>query len=92
MPGPATVTELNAAEMLEVEADRRRRVTAALRLGTEASATPARPSGVGALVAGIAIALAVALVLGIVAIAQGAGALGGASRSPAPAASPSHSP
>ena len=84
------MTELNAAEMLEVEADRRRRVTAALRLGTQVSDAGARPSGAGALMAGIAIALAVALVLGVMAIAQGSGGLGGAGRPPA--ASPSHSP
>jgi hypothetical protein len=86
------MTDLNASEMLEVEADRRRRVGSALRLGTEAPEAGARPPGAGALLAGVAIAIAVALVLAVVAIAQGAGALGGAGHSPAPAASPSHSP
>lgn len=84
------MTELNASEMLEVEADRRRRVAEALRLGSEASKAASRPSALGALAAGLAIAMAIVLVLAVIAIAQGSGALGGPTRSPSPVASPTH--
>jgi hypothetical protein len=80
--------ELSAEEMLEIEADRRRRVSGALRLGTQRPQTAARPTGLGALAAGLAIAVGIALVLGVIAVAQGTGSNGGASRSPAPIATP----
>src|ERR1700694_532092 len=85
------MTELSPEEILEVEADRRRRVSAALRLGSQPSEAAARPVGAGALAAGTAIAIALALALGVIAIAQGTGGLGGGGRAPAPAGSPSTS-
>ena len=63
------MTELSPEDALEVEADRRRRVTAAFRLGSE---TP-RAAGLsarGQLAAGIAIAVAIALVTAVVALTQ----------------------
>ena len=55
--------ELSPEDALEVEADLRRRVTSALRLGSEASPRASGPSAAGQLAAGIAIAVAIALVL-----------------------------
>jgi hypothetical protein len=62
--------ELTPEQQLEVLADRRRRVTAAFRLGSEATPGSTGPSWIGPLAAGIAIALAIALVMGIVALAR----------------------
>jgi hypothetical protein len=81
--------ELSPEDALEVEADRRRRVTGAFRLGSEASARTGGPSSAGQLAAGIAIAVAIALVVGVIALAQGSSTSGGANRSPAPSATPS---
>lgn len=58
--------ELGPDEQLEVEADRRRRVMAAFRLGSEATPGTPNPSWIGPLAAGAAIALAIALVVGVV--------------------------
>jgi hypothetical protein len=80
--------ELSPEDALEVEADRRRRVTSAFRLGSEASARTGGPRSAGQLAAGVAIALAIALVLGVIALAQGASTSGGASRSPAATVAP----
>lgn len=85
------MTELSPEETLEVEADRRRRVSGALRLGSQPPQTASRPAGAGAFAAGMAIAVAIAIALGVMAVTQGAGGLGGAGRSPAPVVSPSAS-
>jgi hypothetical protein len=58
--------KLTPEEQLEVEADRRRRMTAAFRLGSEARPGTANPSWIGPLAAGIAFALAIALGIGVV--------------------------
>jgi hypothetical protein len=84
--------DLSPEDMLEIEADRRRRVTAAFRLGSEASPRTSGPSAAGQLGAGVAIAIAILLVLGVIALAHGAAGSSGASRSPAPVASPAKSP
>jgi hypothetical protein len=60
------VPELTPEDQLEVEADRRRRVAAAFRLGSEAAASTPAPSWIGPLVAGIGIAIGIALVMGVV--------------------------
>jgi hypothetical protein len=60
------VPELGPEDQLEVEADRRRRVAAAFRLGSEATPGTPNPSRIGPLLAGAAIAIAIALVVGIV--------------------------
>jgi cytolysin (calcineurin-like family phosphatase) len=80
--------DLSPEDALEVEADLRRRVTSAFRLGSEASPRASGPSAAGQLAAGIAIAVAIALVLGVIALAQGSSTSGGASRSPSPTVSP----
>jgi len=82
------MADMRPEDILEVEADRRRRVTEAFRLGSQASTAGAGLSWIGPLAAGLAIALAVALILGIIALAQ-AGSSGGATRSPAPVVTPS---
>lgn len=64
------MTALTLEERLEVESDRRRRVSAAFRLGSEASPASAGLSWLGPLAAGIAIAIAVALVIGVVTLAR----------------------
>ncbi|TMD89981.1 MAG: hypothetical protein E6I73_09325 [Chloroflexi bacterium] len=75
-------------ERLAIEADRRRRVTAAFRLGSKASGGAPGPAWVLPVVSGIAVAVVIGLFLGIVTLAQNAS--GGATRSPAPVASPSN--
>jgi hypothetical protein len=85
------MTELSPEETLEVEADRRRRVSGALRVGSQLPQMASRPSGAGALAAGIAIGVAIAIALGVMAVTSGAGNLGGGGRSPAPIVSPSAS-
>jgi hypothetical protein len=62
------MAELSPEDALEVEADRRRRVTSAFRLGSEASPRAAGPASAGQLAAGTAIAVAVALILGVIAL------------------------
>jgi hypothetical protein len=62
--------ELTPEEQVEVEADRRRRVTAAFRLGSEAAPGSSGPSWLGPIAAGIAIALAIALVIGVVTLVR----------------------
>ena len=62
------MAELSPEDALEVEADRQRRVTAAFRLGSEASPRGAGPSSAGQLAAGTAIAAAVALIVGVIAL------------------------
>ena len=62
------MTELSPEDTLEVEADRHRRVTAAFRLGSEASSRAAGLSAVGQLAAGLAMAIGVALILGVIAL------------------------
>jgi hypothetical protein len=86
------MADLSPEDVLEIEADRRRRVTAAFRLGSEASPRTSGLSAAGQLGAGVAIAIAVLLVLGVIALAQGTAGSSGASRSPAPVASPAKSP
>lgn len=58
--------ELAPEDKLEVEADRRRRVAAAFRLGSEATPGTPSPSWIGPMAAGLAIAIAIALVAGVV--------------------------
>jgi hypothetical protein len=60
--------EMSPEDALEVEADRRRRVTGAFRLGKESSPRTREPSSGAQLAAGMAIAIAVILVLGVIAI------------------------
>jgi hypothetical protein len=62
------MADLNPDDALEVEADRRRRVTGAFRLGSESSPRTAGPSSAAQLAAGLGIALAIALVVGVIAI------------------------
>jgi hypothetical protein len=64
------MTELSPEEALEVEADRRRRVTAAFRLGSEASPRATGLSARGQLAAGMAIAVVIALIMAVVALTQ----------------------
>jgi hypothetical protein len=60
--------DMSPEDALEVEADRRRRVTGAFRLGNESSPTAREPSSAAQLAAGMAIAIAIMLVLGVIAI------------------------
>jgi len=62
--------DLKPEEVLEIEADRRRRVTEAFRLGTEASTAGAGLSWIGPLAAGAAIAAAAALIVGVIALVR----------------------
>jgi hypothetical protein len=62
------MSELSPEDALEVEADRHRRVSAAFRLGSEASPRAGGLSAAGQLGAGIAIAIGVALILGVMAL------------------------
>jgi hypothetical protein len=62
--------DLKPEEILEIEADRRRRVTEAFRLGTEASTAGAGLSWIGPLAAGAAIAAAAALIVGVIALVR----------------------
>jgi len=62
--------DLKPEEVLEIEADRRRRVTEAFRLGTEASNAGAGLSWIGPLAAGAAIAAAAALIVGVIALVR----------------------
>jgi hypothetical protein len=62
------MTELSAEDTLEVEADRRRRVTAAFRLGSEASPRTGGLSAAAQLATGLAIAIGVTLILGVIAL------------------------
>ena len=62
------MTELSPEDTLEIEADRHRRVTAAFRLGSEASPRAAGLSAVGQLATGLAFAVGVALILGVIAL------------------------
>jgi hypothetical protein len=82
------MVELSPEDALEVEADRRRRVTAAFRLGSEASPRATGLSAKGQLAAGTAMALAIALILVVIALAQGASGAGGPTQSPAPVVTP----
>ncbi len=62
--------KLTPDEQLEVEADGRRRVTAAFRLGSEATPGTSGPSWFGPIAAGIGIALAIALVIGVITLVR----------------------
>jgi hypothetical protein len=62
------MAELSPEDALEVEAERRRRVTGAFRLGSESSPRTAGPSSAAQLAAGLAIALVIAIALGVIAI------------------------
>jgi hypothetical protein len=62
------MADLNPDDALEVEADRRRRVTGAFRLGSESSPRTTGPSSAAQLAAGLGIALTIALVVGVIAI------------------------
>jgi hypothetical protein len=62
------MTELSPEDTLEVEVDRRRRVTTAFRLGSEASPRAGGLSAAAQLAAGLAIAIGIALILGVVAL------------------------
>jgi hypothetical protein len=64
------VPDLKPDEILEVEADRRRRVNEAFRLGSEASTAGKGISWAGPLAVGAAIAIAIALVLGVIALVR----------------------
>jgi succinate dehydrogenase hydrophobic anchor subunit len=75
-------------ERLAIEVDRRRRVTAAFRLGSKAAGGIPGPSWLLPLVTGIALAVVIGLFLGIATLAQNASS--GATHTPAPVASPSN--
>jgi hypothetical protein len=75
--------DFSAEDRLAIEADRRRRVTAAFRLGSQATQESSGSPWLYPLAIGVAIAMAIALFLGIGTLAQNA------SHSPAPAATPS---
>jgi hypothetical protein len=62
--------DLRPEEILEIEADRRRRVTEAFRLGSEATTAGAGLSWLGPLAAGAAIAAAAALIVGVIALVR----------------------
>ena len=62
--------DLKPEEILEIEADRRRRVTEALRLGSEASTAGAGLPWIGPLASGTAIAAAAALIVGVIALVR----------------------
>ncbi len=62
--------DMRPDEILEIEADRRRRVTEAFRLGSEASTAGAGLSWAGPLAAGAAIGAAIALILGVIALVR----------------------
>jgi hypothetical protein len=62
--------DLKPEEVLEIEADRRRRVTEALRLGSEATTAGVGLSWLGPLAAGAAIAAAAALIVGVIALVR----------------------
>lgn len=62
------MTELSPEDTLEIEADRQRRVTAAFRLGSEASPRAAGLSAAAQLATGVAIAIGVALIMGVIAL------------------------
>jgi hypothetical protein len=62
--------DLKPEEILEIEADRRRRVTEAFRLGSEATTAGAGLSWLGPLAAGAAIAAAAALIAGVIALVR----------------------
>lgn len=62
--------DLAPEDQLEIESDRRRRVTSAFRLGKEAKPATAGLSWAGPLAAGLAIALAIAIVMGVIALAR----------------------
>ena len=62
------MAELTPDDALEVEAERRRRVTGAFRLGSESSPRAGGPSSAAQLVAGFGMALVIAIVLGVIAI------------------------
>ncbi len=64
------MTELSPEDALEVEADRRRRVTSAFRLGSEASPRAAGLSARAQLAAGMAITVGVALIMAVIALTQ----------------------
>ncbi len=82
------VPHYSPEELAAIESDRRRRVTAALRLGSTASAGVAGPAWLAPLIVGLAAALAIALVAGVVTLAQGA-ARTGTNGAPAATATPS---
>jgi len=62
--------DMSPEDELEVEADRRRRVTGAFQLGSESSPRTAGPASAAQLAAGMAIAIGIILVLGVIAIAH----------------------
>jgi len=64
------VPDLTPEEILEIDADRRRRVTEAFRLGSEASTAGAGVPWIGPLAAGAAIAAAAALIVGVIALVR----------------------
>jgi hypothetical protein len=80
--------DLTPDDLLEIESDRRRRLNAAFRLGSEAPPGAGGPGWLGPLAAGIAIAVAVALVAGVITLAR-ASSTGSPSATPAVTSSPS---
>lgn len=58
--------ELTPEDQLEVEAERRRRVAAAFRLGREAKPGTPGASWVGPILAGLAVSIGIALVIGVI--------------------------
>lgn len=76
--------DLTPEDQLEIESDRRSRVTAAFRLGTEAKPGSRGLAWSGPLLAGLALALLIALVMGVIALAR-------ATNSGTPPATPSAS-
>ena len=62
--------DLSPEDELEIQSDRRRRVTAAFRMGSEAGPGTPGMSWWGPLAAGIAIALAIAVAIGVITLAR----------------------
>jgi len=80
--------DLTPDDLLEIESDRRRRINAAFRMGSEAPPGAPGPSWLGPLAAGIAIAVAGALFAGVITLAR-ASNTGQPSATPAVTTSPS---
>jgi len=80
--------DFSADERLAIEADRRRGVRAAFRLGSKGPSGAPGPPWLLPIVMGIAAAIAIGLFLGIATLAQNAST--GATHTPAPVASPSN--
>lgn len=62
--------EMTPEDQLEIQSDRRRRVTSAFRLGTQAKPGTSGLAWWGPLLSGLAIAIVIALVMGVIALAR----------------------